>query len=61
MSYTVELTPIEGGHAVAVRFENGFEARTTVLADEAKTRWYVDEVFVPDLKRRYPELRGEGE
>ncbi len=60
MEYMIEIVPVDDRTIkLTVTFANGFVAETTVIGDEAQSRWYAEQAFIPDLLRIYPELRGE--
>jgi hypothetical protein len=60
MEYTIQIETIEDGlQKVVVTWSNGLTYETTCIGTPEQARWHVENAIVPDMRLRYPELRGE--
>jgi hypothetical protein len=60
MEYTIDIETLEDGlQQVTVAWANGFAYTTTCIGTPEQAKWHAENAIVPDMRLRYPELRGD--
>jgi hypothetical protein len=60
MKYTIAVETLDDGRQqVTVVWANGRTYTTTCIGTPEQARWHAEHAIVPDMRLRYPELRGD--
>ena len=62
MEYTIAVETLDDGRQqITVTWANGTKYTTTCIGTPEQARWHAERAIVPDMRLRYPDLRGEVE